>query len=301
MQLIRGNAFKKIRELDDGSVQLTVCSPPYNMGREYEKNLNLEDYISPYAQFIQGLYDVTSDTGSVCWQVGSHVRNGQLIPLDYLFYPLFVEAGFQLRNRIVWTFGHGLHSSRRLSGRYETILWFSKSEDYEFNLDEIRVPSKYPGKRAYKGPKKGQISGNPKGKNPSDFWQDVVLNDWEGEIWDIPNVKANHTEKTVHPCQFPVELVQRCVLGLSSPGDLVFDPFMGVGSSAVAALMHDRKFVGIELERGYFSAAIDRIGKFEAGELKVRCLGKPVHQPKATDKVAQIPEEWRSQDLLRSG
>lgn len=231
----------------------------------------------------------------MCWQVGNYVQNGQLIPLDYLFYPLFIDAGFQLRNRIIWTFGYGLHSSRRLSGRYETILWWSKSAKYHFDLDNIRVESKYPGKRAYKGPNKGKPSGNPRGKNPSDYWKDVVINNWETEIWDIPNVKANHTEKTIHPCQFPVELVQRCVLALSSPGERVLDQFMGVGSAAIAALMHDRKFIGIELEKKYLAAARVRISKFESGELKVRELGKPVHQPKPTDKVAQVPKESPSE------
>ena len=144
-------------------------------------------------------------------------------------------------------------------------MWFSKTKNYDFKLDEIRIPSKYPGKRAYKGPKKGQPSGNPKGKNPSDIWRNVVLNDWETNIWDIPNVKANHAEKTNHPCQFPVELVQRCVLGLSSRGDVVFDPFMGVGSSAIGALKHNRTFIGIELEKDYFSTATERIKALELG------------------------------------
>ena len=107
-----------------------------------------------------------------------------------------------MRNRIVWHFEHGLHCSRRLSGRYETIMWFTKGDDYVFELDPIRVPQKYPGKKYFKGPKAGQYSCNPLGKNP-------------GDVWTIPNVKSNHVEKTGHPCQFPVELIERLVLALT--------------------------------------------------------------------------------------
>ena len=127
----------------------------------------------------------------------------------------------KLRNRIVWHFEHGLHCSRRLSGRHETILWFTKSNAYTFHLDDIRVPPKYPNKRHFKGPKLGQLSCHPLGKNP-------------GDVWIFPNVKNNHVEKTNHPCQFPVELAERLILALTSPGDLVLDPYMGVGSSAVS-------------------------------------------------------------------
>ena len=137
----------------------------------------------------------------------------------------FKGFGLKLRNRIIWRFNHGLHCKKRFSGRYETILWFTKNDEYVFNLDPVRVPSKYPGKRHFKGPKRGQLSGNPLGKNPSDIW-DVVQQDWEDEVWDIPNVKANHPEKTEHPCQFPVELVQRCVLALTQPGGSRFRPVL---------------------------------------------------------------------------
>src|SRR5262249_45679680 len=99
------------------------------------------------------------------------------------FYDIFKDAGFKLRNRIIWHFEHGLHASKRFSGRYETILWFTKSEDYTFNLDSVRVPSKYPGKLHYKGEKRGLPSGNPLGKNPSDLWT-ILTKDWECELWN---------------------------------------------------------------------------------------------------------------------
>jgi adenine-specific DNA-methyltransferase len=149
---------------------------------------------------------------------------------------------------------------------------YTKGDKYTFNLDSVRVPSKYPGKLHYKGDKKGLPSGNPLGKNPSDLWT-VLTKDWECEIWDIPNVKSNHPEKTIHPCQFPIELVQRCILALTNKGDTVLDPFMGVASALIAAMMHDRRGVGFELDDEYISIANKRIYDFLNNNLKIRPLG----------------------------
>ncbi|UFX48938.1 site-specific DNA-methyltransferase [Bradyrhizobium sp. 41S5] len=163
-----------------------------------------------------------------------------------------------LRNRIIWTFGHGAHAAHRFSGRYETILWFTKGDDYYFNLDRVQVPQKYPGKRHYRGPKKGDFSGNPAGKNPSD-------------VWEIPNVKSLHIEKTAHPCQFPVALVQRCIRSMTPSGGLVVDPFMGSGSSAVASVLEQRSFMGCDIESKYVKIAKRRV--------KLAEKGQPVHRP----------------------
>ena len=287
-----GNSFELTKEVPANSIQLTVSSPPYNIGKAYEPRTSLEAYLEPYRAFAADLFAKTKITGSVAWQVGSHVNNGEIFPLDIWFYQLFKDAGFQLRNRIVWHYEHGLHASLRLSGRYETILWFTKSDQYLFNLDPIRVPSKYPGKLHFKGAKKGLPSGNPLGKNPTDAWENVLTEDWEWAWWNIPNVKSNHPEKTEHPCQFPVELVQRCVLALSEPGDLVLDPFLGVASTAIGALMHGREFLGFEMSPAYLATAKQRVAELTAGTLKVRPLGKPIYQPTGREKTTQRPETW---------
>lgn len=268
-----------------------MTSPPYNLGKAYENRTSIEEYLGTQAQTIAELYRVLKNEGSICWQVGNFVENGEVYPLDILYYDIFKKLGLALRNRIVWHFGHGLHASKRFSGRYETILWFTKSNDYTFNLDTVRVPSKYPGKRHYKGPKKGQPSGNPKGKKPSDIWE-FLVDEWNEAFWSIPNVKANHPEKTGHPCQFPVELVERCVLALTNENDWVFDPYAGVGSTLIAAIKHNRRAMGSEKEADYISITHNRIDSHFNGTLRLRPLGKPVYIPTQKDKVAQMPEEW---------
>jgi adenine-specific DNA-methyltransferase len=234
--------------------------------------------------------------GSICWEVGNYVKDGQIYPLDIPYYQMFKQQGLKLRNRIVWHFGHGMHTRNRFSGRYETILWFTKSDEYTFNLDDVRVPSKYPGKRAYTGPNKGKPSGNPLGKNPSDVWE-FVLEEWNKEIWDIPNVKARHIEKTIHPCQYPVELVERCLLALTNKNDWILDPYSGVGSSLIAGLKHDRRVIGCDKEKKYIKITQERINKLFNGTLKFRPLGKEIYVPTGKEKVAQIPVEWETHEI----
>lgn len=287
-----GDCLRSLRGLPAGSMQLIITSPPYNIGKDYEKATDLHIYLRGLEPVIEELARVLSPAGSLCWQVGNYVEDSEVFPLDIFYYPLFKKRGLQLRNRIVWHFAHGLHATKRFSGRYEVLLWFTKSPSYTFNLDAVRVPSKYPGKRHFKGDKYGQPSGNPLGKNPSDVWQ-ILVRDWETAMWDIPNVKANHPEKTIHPCQFPIELVERCVLALTRPGDWVFDPFSGVGSALLAALRHGRRAMGCEKDALYVDVARQRIVSFYAGALPYRPLGRPVYQPTGREKVSQVPTEWR--------
>jgi adenine-specific DNA-methyltransferase len=291
--LYHGDVSKLVATIPDNSISLIITSPPYNLGKVYEDRVSIEKYLETQAKVIAQLYRILREDGSICWQVGNFVQDGEVYPLDILYYGIFKKLNLFLRNRIVWHFGHGLHASKRFSGRYETILWFTKSDDYIFNLDAVRVPSKYPGKRHFKGPNKGKPSGNPNGKNPSDVWE-VLLKDWEEALWDIPNVKSNHPEKTIHPCQYPVELVERCVLALTHEGDWVFDPYAGVGTSLIAAIMHNRRSMGSEKEAAYVEIARGRLRAYFNGTLQTRPIGKPVYQPTGKEKVAQIPEEWQS-------
>ena len=291
--LHEGGCLELLSAIPPETIQLVITSPPYNVGKNYEKEATLEVYLNSQEPIISELYRVLSPGGSLCWQVGNYVKKGEIFPLDIFYYPIFKRQGLQLRNRIVWHFNHGLHASKRFSGRYETLLWFTKTDKYTFNLDPVRIPSKYPGKTHFKGPKKGRPSGNPLGKNPSDIWQ-FVQQDWDRQLWDIPNVKANHPEKTVHPCQFPIELVQRCVLALTNENDWVLDPFVGVGSALIGALMHYRRAIGCEREHTYIEIAKQRIHQYYAGTLRIRPLGKPIYQPTGKEKVSRVPSAWSS-------
>lgn len=264
--LFHGDCMDFLPKLKSGIAKLVITSPPYNIGKPYEKKLELDVYLDQQKQVIAECVRLLANEGSICWQIGNYVNNGEIIPLDILLYPIFRAFGLQLRNRIIWHFGHGLHCSKRFSGRYETILWFTKDDNYIFNLDAVRIPQKYPGKKYFKGPKRELPSCHPQGKNPTD-------------VWEIPNVKSNHPEKTIHPCQFPVELVERFVLALTNPGDWIIDPFMGVGSTAIAAVLHNRKAAGAEIVKEYVEIAKRRLDLLPKGKLKLRPMGQPIYEP----------------------
>ncbi|MHB8807630.1 MAG: DNA-methyltransferase, partial [Anaerolineaceae bacterium] len=287
-----GDALEELIKLNNRKFDLIITSPPYNTGKEYEKILTFDDYIKKQEDIIANLVESLNDTGSLCWQVGNSIDNQtkEVIPLDIIFYPIFKKFNLILRNRIVWHFGHGLHASNRFSGRYETILWFTKSDKYVFNLDDVRIPSKYPGKRSYKGPKRGQYSSNPKGKNPSDVWE-IVIQDWEKEIWEIPNVNANHREKTQHPCQYPIELVERCILALTNEGDWILDPFAGVGSTLLAAYITKRNAIGIELFEKYIKIGEKRFSQLKNGKLNYRPIDLPIFDNKKSN-LSKIPNDF---------
>jgi len=264
--LYEGDCLDLLKMVPDDTFQLVITSPPYNIGKEYERRMKLDAYLDQQAAVIRECVRCLSPYGSICWQVGNYVEGGAIIPLDTILYPIFTGLGLKMRNRIIWHFEHGLHCSRRFSGRYETIIWFSKSDEYIFNLDQVRVPQKYPGKKHFKGPKVGEYSSNPLGKNP-------------GDLWIIPNVKSNHVEKTEHPCQYPVELIERLVLSMTNEGDWVFDPFVGAGTSIVAAIRHKRKGAGAEIYPQYVKIATERIRLELSGKLRTRPMNKPVYDP----------------------
>ena len=292
----QGDTLEFLKTLPSNLVNLIITSPPYNLGKIYEKKSSLEEYLQNQEYVIKELVRVLNVQGSICWQVGNYVLKRESYPLDIYYYPIFKKLNLKLRNRIIWHYSHGLNESFRFSGRYETILWFTKSDDYTFNLDAVRVPNKYPGKRHYKGPNKGKPSCNPRGKNPSDIWE-FLTNEWERGVWEFPNVKSAHPEKTIHPCQYPIELVERCLLAFTNENDWILDPYCGVGSSLIAGLKHKRRVIGVDQEEQYIEITHQRIDDFFKGTLKFRELGKPIMVPNGREKWSKIPDEWKDLEI----
>lgn len=288
IRLFEDDCLKILPLFGDESIDLIVTSPPYCMKKEYENiSDDIDSFKSLNMKVIRESQRLLKKGGSLCWQVGFHVKDSIVVPLDILIYEIVEEINKELKddsklylhNRIVWSFGHGLNAEKRLSGRYETIMWFTKGKNYDFDLDSIRIPQKYPGKKYSKGLKAGQFSGNILGKNPSD-------------VWDIPNVKANHIEKTEHPCQFPIAIPQRLIKALTKPGSVIMDPFLGSGTTAIACIIEKRNFIGCELKKEYIEIAKHRIQDALAGKIKCR-PDVPVKEPDIRQKVAQKPEGFK--------
>jgi len=271
-QLVNNDRMKLLKKLKSNSVQLVITSPPYNIGKSYEKKKPFDLYLYEQKRTLIECFRILKKEGSLCWQVGNYLEKSELYPLDIYIYELCKKIGFKLRNRIIWHYEHGLHSSKKFSGRYETILWFTKSNKYFFDFDDIRVPQKYPGKVGYKGKNKGKYTGNLKGKNPSD-------------VWIFPNVKSNHKEKTIHPCQFPIELAERLVLSMSKKNDLIVDPYAGVGTTLIAALKNKRRAAGAEIFKKYIKITKKRINLLKKNKLPYRKINTPIQMMNGNSKL----------------
>jgi adenine-specific DNA-methyltransferase len=282
--LYNGDCLDLLKQMPDDSVDLVVTSPPYCMGKAYEDPKDdLRTFFDKHTELLPEIYRVLRNGGSMCWQVGYHVKNNEVNPLDFMVHEVIklhpnkeIAENLVLRNRIIWTFGHGYNATARFSGRHEVIMWYTKGRDYGFDLDGVRIPQKYPGKRHYKGDKKGEYSGNPLGKNPSD-------------VWDIPNVKANHVEKTEHPCQYPIVIPQRLIKALTPAGGLVLDPFFGSGATAIAAALEGRRFAGADTEPRYCEIATEKTKQAFDGTIRYR-EDKPVYEPDQNTAVARKPD-----------
>ena len=244
IRVLVGDCRNLMPLMEARSVKLALFSPPYGIGKEYEAGETHESWSAMMREAVAEIVRVTDE--SIVCQVGSRVYSAGCIPLDILVAPMFWAHGWTLRNRICWHTPAGLHSTKRFSGRHETALWFTRGPEYTFNLDAVRVPQKYPGKRAFKGPRRGELSGNPLGKNP-------------GDVWEIAPVGHNNGERTGHPAQMPAQLARTFILALTNEGDTVLDPFAGSGTTGLVAQDLRRHAVLIEQSPAYGDRAKRRI------------------------------------------
>lgn len=240
-------------EVETGSVALIVTSPPYNIDVKYgnlhkngkavsSKGIKYEDDLSEdrYRELLNKVFSeckrVLKADGSIFLNIKNRFKDGQLLSpfwiLDY-FGDMF------LKNIIVWNFDWGGSTDRRFSSRYEYVFWFTKSkEDYLFNLDSIKIPALNYRPDRFK----------TQSKNPSD-------------VWYIKMVSGNNPERTSHPAQYPEELIERIVKVASNEGDIVFDPFIGSGTTAKVAKDLNRKYIGYETIPEYIKIAEERLRK----------------------------------------
>lgn len=244
--IYHGDCVDIMKLMPSSSIPLTVTSPPYNIGKEYEKVMDLEEYLKWTEDWIDSVYNLTSSKGSFWLNLGYIKMYGtaKAIPLPYLIWN---RVPFFLIQEIVWNYGAGVAGRKFFSPRNEKFLWYVKDEDeYVFNLDDVRDPNvKYPNQK-----KNGKLKCNPLGKNPTDVWQIAKVTSGRDR---------SSKERTAHPAQFPIELIRRILLASSNKGQIIFDPFLGSGSTAIAALYEKRKVIGIEMNKDYADIAVERI------------------------------------------
>ena len=244
--LYNGDCTELMSKLPPNLINTTITSPPYNIGKEYEKIMTVDDYINWCSSWIEQIYNLTKKDGALLLNLGYlEVKDkGRNVPIPYL---LWDKTPFYLIQEIIWNYGAGVSCRKILSPRNEKILWYVKDENnYTFNLDPIRDPNvKYPNQK-----KNGKLRCNPLGKNPSDVWQIAKV---------TSGSKRSSKERTKHPAQFPNELIDKFVQGFSNPNDIILDPFIGSGTTAEMSLKYGRKCIGFEIREDYCEITVDRI------------------------------------------
>ncbi|MDC3291606.1 site-specific DNA-methyltransferase [Nitrosopumilus sp.] len=238
-----------LETLNSKNIDLTITSPPYNIGKEYEKKSKNEDYLQWCEKWLNQIYQSTSAFGSFWLNLGyfEMAKKGKCVPISYL---LWDKTPFYLMQEIVWYYKAGVTAKKYFAPRNEKYMWYVKNPDrYTFNLDDVRDKNvKYPNQK-----KNGKLKCNPLGKNP-------------GNVWDIPKVTSGKNRASVervdHPAQFPLEILDRIIKASSTKSDLIFDPFMGSGSVAISSIQNNRMVVGCEINKTYLELAKNRIKNY---------------------------------------
>jgi len=245
-KILIGDCIKEMEKIDSGIIQTAITSPPYNIQKNYgayKDNLEPNDWELLIDNTFKSLKRVLADNGSFFLNVSPVPikKTKEILPLDAICYGIAKKNGFFLRNSIIWHFNNMQNCTKRLSGRWESILWFVKDiDDYIFNLNEIKVP--YITKNDKRLDKDG-------GRNPTDVWYFDRVN----------NMTKNKLGVSDVPTMFPVPMIERIIKMSTSEGDIVLDPFAGSGTTLVASSKLKRKGIGIEIDKRYKKIIKQRI------------------------------------------
>lgn len=237
-------------------IDSTITSPPYNIGKEYEKVMPVDSFTNWLVNISNDIFDITKPNGNYLLNIGylEVPEKGRAVPITYL---LWDKIKFYLNQEIIWNYGAGVAAKHYLSPRNEKILWYLKDKaNFTFNLDDIRDKDvKYPNQK-----KNGKLRCNTLGKNPSDVWQIAKV---------TSGADRSSDERTNHPAQFPVDLITRMVRGFTNKGDIVLDPFMGSGTTAEVCMDNNRFTLGFEIREDYCQTIANRLeNKIKAKYIK---------------------------------
>lgn len=251
--IIYNSSSENMSQIDDKSVKLVVTSPPYNIDIQYgnktskgqvvsSKGVKYKDNLDEdsYRKLLRTVFDECkmklTDDGSMWINIKNRVDDGVIIP------PFWIMDFFEdmyLKNIIIWNFDWGGSTNKRFAPRYEYVFWFVKDKkNYTFNLDDVKIPALNYRPDRYKS----QL------KNPTD-------------VWRISMVSGNFEERTEHPAQYPEKLIERIILAGTNENDVVLDPFMGSGTTAVVAKKLNRQYLGYETMPEYCEIAENRLEK----------------------------------------
>ena len=232
-RVILGDALQEMQKLEAASVDLIVADPPYNLGKDYGNNHDIkgfDDYLAFSKQWLSEACRLLKPNGTIYVFMGFRF-------ISYLYNILDRDLGMFFNGWIVWHYTQGIGRTKGFSPRHDDILMFTKSSDYVFNLDDVRIPQKYYRER-----------NNMRGANP-------------GDVWEFSHVHYCNENRQNHPTQKPEGLIERMVLASSHPNAVVLDPFLGSGTTLRVCQQLERQGIGIELNPDYVAMAQTRLQK----------------------------------------
>ncbi|NMH24920.1 DNA-methyltransferase [Flavobacterium solisilvae] len=259
-----GDCINTMKNMPEKSVNTIVTSPPYNLDKKYGKyddNKPFKEWENLIDETAKTAHKILKDNGSFLLNVSPipDKKTKEIIPLDAIAYYIFKKNGYYLRNSIIWHFNNMQNCTNRLSGRWESILWFVKDiNNYQFNLNDIRIP--------YITQNDKRLIGGS-GRNPTDTWNFDLP---ESDFWyfdRVNNMTKNKLGLTEHPCIYPTAMIERIIKMTTQKGDVVLDPFLGSGTTLVATQKTERIGLGIELDERYEDIISKRIKNESIKEL----------------------------------
>ena len=267
-EIILGDSLEKLKEVETESVDLIVSDPPYNLGKDYGNNHDIkgfEDYLDFSKEWLGEAKRVLKPNGTIYTFMGFRFKS-------YLYDILDRELGMFFNSWVVWHYTQGIGKKKGFSPRHDDILVFTKSKDFIFNLDDIRVPQKYYRER-----------NNMRGANP-------------GDVWEFSHVHYCNENREKHPTQKPEGLIERMVLASSNEGGIVLDPFLGSGTTLRVCQQLRRKGIGIELNPDYAEMCQNRLAKeftgFDSMDTRASRVPFDLRNEKVREEYLKNHREW---------
>lgn len=231
IDIIQGDCIEKLKQIQSDSIDLIVADPPYNLGKNYGNDSDKQEF-DGYLQFsrewLSECHRVLRDDGTIYVFVGFRF-------ISYLYQIMEKDLKMNFVNWICWHYTQGIGKTKGFSPRHDDILMFSKTTNYKFNNDEVRIPQKYYRK-----------INNMRGANP-------------GDVWEVSHIHYCQKNRQPHPTQKPEALIERMVLASSKESDTVLDPFCGSGTTLRVCQQLRRNAVGIELNETYVDLTKERL------------------------------------------
>jgi site-specific DNA-methyltransferase (adenine-specific) len=263
-KIYQGDSLELLKQLPDNSIDLVITSPPYSTLKVYIDNPGIlaDDYVNWFIPYCKEIERVIKPTGSFILNINDKVENGFRHPYVFdLISTLHKETGLKMFERLFWNKLKSLPNRARFGDRVEYIFWFAKEKDFQFYLDEMRTEYSEQSVKRMKKPLKKRFA-RTEGDDNIDY------KDWApNPKGALPTTLVNISSESKriadnHVAVYPIDLVSYFIKGSTQKGGVVLDPFMGSGTTAVAAKQLGRNYIGFELQQDYIDVANKRIAEY---------------------------------------